>query len=68
MCLDGARPRSLIASKTYYFGVGGGTRLFEAHLREHAPGLVVQTVWSTTATVHREILRVHHHIHPVQHA
>ena len=57
-------PRSacrLVASKTYYFGVGGGTRLFEAFVAEHgfASVLSVQPVWTTTETVHREILRIH---------
>ena len=49
-----------MASKTYYFGVGGGTRLFEAFIRDNGYGgvLAIEPVWTTSETVHREILQV----------
>jgi hypothetical protein len=36
---------SLLAAKSYYFGVGGGTRLFEAALKEDG-ALKSEVIWT----------------------
>lgn len=46
-----------IAAKTYYFGVGGGLRSFEA-LLENDNMLHSEVVWTTTENVQREILKI----------
>ena len=46
-----------IAAKTYYFGVGGGTRQFEALVRADG-AMAVQSVFDHGEGVRREILRL----------
>ncbi|XP_001868217.2 histidine protein methyltransferase 1 homolog [Culex quinquefasciatus] len=47
----------LLAAKTYYFGVGGGLRLFEKALQEDGH-FSHQTVWECESGVKREILEI----------
>jgi len=58
-CLKPPHGTALIAAKSYYFGVGGGTRLFAAAVEEDGT-FVVDTVasYSDGASNVREILRV----------
>ncbi|XP_059476272.1 histidine protein methyltransferase 1 homolog [Neocloeon triangulifer] len=46
-----------LGAKTYYFGVGGGTRLFESALEKEAT-LKSEQVWKCDEGLHREILRI----------
>lgn len=48
-----------LAAKTYYFGVGGGLRAFEALLAADG-ALWSEVVWRSTENVQREILRITH--------
>lgn len=48
-----------LAAKTYYFGVGGGVREFEALLASDGR-LRSEVVWKSTENVQREILRITH--------
>lgn len=48
-----------LAAKTYYFGVGGGLREFEALLAADKR-LRSEVVWKSTENVQREILRITH--------
>lgn len=47
-----------IASKTYYFGVGGGTRQFESAIKDSS--LDNEVIWKTTNGIQREILKIKH--------
>ncbi|XP_045448372.1 histidine protein methyltransferase 1 homolog [Melitaea cinxia] len=47
-----------IASKTYYFGVGGGTRQFETAIKDSS--LDNEVIWKTTNGIQREILKIKH--------
>lgn len=49
-----------LAAKTYYFGVGGGLRAFEALVRADG-ALRTETLWTSTENVQREILKITHH-------
>lgn len=58
------RPRTgvaYLAAKTYYFGVGGGLRSFEALLLADG-SLRSEVVWQTSENVQREILRIVHDV------
>ncbi|XP_050084227.1 histidine protein methyltransferase 1 homolog [Anopheles aquasalis] len=46
-----------LAAKTYYFGVGGGTRLFETEMDEDAR-FRYKVVWKCNSGVKREILKI----------
>lgn len=48
-----------LAAKTYYFGVGGGVRAFEALLLADG-ALQSEVVWKSTENVQREILKIVH--------
>lgn len=48
-----------LAAKTYYFGVGGGLREFEALLTADGR-LRSEVVWKSTENVQREILKITH--------
>lgn len=48
-----------LAAKTYYFGVGGGVREFEALIAADGR-LRSEVVWRSTENVQREILRITH--------
>lgn len=50
-----------LAAKTYYFGVGGGLRAFEALIRDDA-SMNSEVVWISTENVQREILKITHKI------
>ncbi|KAJ8721982.1 hypothetical protein PYW08_004384 [Mythimna loreyi] len=53
---DGA---AYVAAKTYYFGVGGGTRQFEQAIEIN--GKLISTVcWKSTGGIQREILKITH--------
>ncbi|CAH0715676.1 unnamed protein product, partial [Brenthis ino] len=45
-----------VAAKTYYFGVGGGTREFETSLKKN--DLTSEVVWKTNIGIQREILKI----------
>ncbi|XP_050351199.1 histidine protein methyltransferase 1 homolog [Nymphalis io] len=45
-----------IAAKTYYFGVGGGTRQFESALKDTC--LKSEVLWKTSNGIQREILKI----------
>lgn len=45
-----------VAAKTYYFGVGGGTRQFETSLKKF--DLTSEVVWKTNIGIQREILKI----------
>lgn len=49
-----------LAAKTYYFGVGGGLRSFEALVRADG-ALHTETVWTSLENVQREILKITYH-------
>ena len=57
--LQPATGRALVAAKTHYFGLGGGTRLFEQRVRALTP-LRIASVWQTHSGVKREILEIVH--------
>uniref|UniRef100_A0A2M4AXZ2 protein-histidine N-methyltransferase n=1 Tax=Anopheles triannulatus TaxID=58253 RepID=A0A2M4AXZ2_9DIPT len=46
-----------LAAKTYYFGVGGGTRLFETEMEED-DRFRCKVVWKCNSGVKREILKI----------
>jgi 2-polyprenyl-3-methyl-5-hydroxy-6-metoxy-1,4-benzoquinol methylase len=46
-----------LAAKTYYFGVGGGTRQFEAYLQSRK-NFKSEVVWKNSDGVAREILKI----------
>lgn len=46
-----------IAAKTYYFGVGGGTRQFEKVVKEDGT-FDVEVVWKNPKGLQREILKL----------
>lgn len=46
----------LVGAKTYYFGVGGGTRQFENILKNF--DLKSDVVWKTNIGIQREILKI----------
>ncbi|XP_049533738.1 histidine protein methyltransferase 1 homolog [Anopheles darlingi] len=46
-----------LAAKTYYFGVGGGTRLFETEMEEDGR-FRYKVVWKCSSGVKREILKI----------
>ena len=50
--------RAFIAAKTYYFGVGGGTRSFEDFVRSSGTSLTSSVVKIIPASVQREILQL----------
>ncbi|CAG9562030.1 unnamed protein product [Danaus chrysippus] len=45
-----------VAAKTYYFGVGGGTRQFETAV--HKSSLKSEVVWKTSSGIQREIIKI----------
>ncbi|CAH4027278.1 unnamed protein product [Pieris brassicae] len=47
-----------VAAKTYYFGVGGGTRQFEKVI-ENSATLTSEIVWKTTCGIQREIIKIY---------
>lgn len=46
-----------VAAKTYYFGVGGGTRQFEQSIENHEI-LESEVCWKSSGGIQREILKV----------
>lgn len=46
-----------LAAKTFYFGVGGGTRQFEKAI-ENTGKLKSEIVWKTTSGIQREIIKI----------
>ncbi|XP_072949097.1 histidine protein methyltransferase 1 homolog [Epargyreus clarus] len=48
-----------VAAKTYYFGVGGGTRQFEADVNKTGV-LKSEVVWKSAGGIQREILKINH--------
>lgn len=48
-----------VAAKTYYFGVGGGTRQFEQAIQKHGK-LISEVSWKSTGGIQREILKITH--------
>ena len=54
------RPNGVVyvASKTYYFGVGGGTRSLQT-LNDERQSFAIVSAWKSTTGVAREILELH---------
>lgn len=46
-----------VAAKTYYFGVGGGTRQFEDKIKDNG-NLKSEVCWISTGGIQREILKI----------
>ncbi|KJE89280.1 hypothetical protein CAOG_00781 [Capsaspora owczarzaki ATCC 30864] len=57
-CMKKPSGLALLASKTYYFGVGGGTREFMYEIQTNHPDLQCQVVFAHDDGVKREILSV----------
>lgn len=56
-CLE-AEGKAMLAAKTYYFGVGGGTHSFRTFVEEKSSVLKSQSVKRTDTSVPREILQL----------
>lgn len=48
---------AFVAAKTYYFGVGGGTREFESYVAKYI-NLDVEVCWKSKSGIQREILKI----------